>query len=191
MRKLAIIIFLLTTHIQADEGVFQRFEGEIARYDGRILNVPLVEFNGQYFPDVDIMLREDGTWSLDHIGGEQVPSIINPMPLKVITRQPDDDFNFQAIARISVFEGGCATVVVLPQRLVSNNMILLETVRMVDIVDIPEGLSEGCRGGFIGKISEIDTILDTEELSSGTYTVKYRDQTDEFFLPPFSFRNSR
>ena len=185
MRKLAIIIFLLTTHIQADEGVFQRFEEEIASYDGRILNVPLVEFNGQYFPDVDIMLREDGTWSLDRVGGKQAPFEEIPTPLKVITRQPDDDLNFLAIARIGVLEGGCQAVVVLPQRLVSNNMIILETVR---IDDFPSE-NEGCIGTLV--TNERTIVLDTNELPPGTYTVKYRDQTDEFIRPQFWLRTSR
>ncbi len=175
MKKISIFIasFLLATNIQAQEP---------ATYDGRLLDIPLVEVNSQYFSDVKVVLNADGTWVLHSIGGSNANTVLfDPdaemfaPKLEVLIRDPDSNFAFQAIARITEVtdDESCTSLIALPQQIDGNIITLAITVI--------KKLNASCTASLSRR--SIDIELDTEDLSPGTYIVKYRGKSGEFILP--------
>ncbi len=178
MKKISVFIsiLLLAASIQAQEP---------ATYDGSTLDIPLVEVNSQYFSDVKVTLNGDGTWELQGIGGSESelfdPDSEPPLApkLEVLTRDPDSNFDFQVIARVTEVTGdkSCTSLIALPQQ-IDGNII---TVAVVSILKIIVSANEACTLSLAQR--SIDIKLDTEDLSPGTYIVKYRGKSGEFILP--------
>lgn len=177
MKKISVFIsiLLLAASIQAQEP---------ATYDGSTLDIPLVEVNSQYFSDVKVTLNGDGTWELQGIGGSELelldPDSEPPLApkLEVLTRDPDSNFGFQVIARVTEVTGdkSCTSLIALPQQ-IDGNIITVAVVSIKTIVSV----NEACTLSLAQR--SIDIKLDTEDLSPGIYIVKYRGKSGEFILP--------
>jgi len=176
MKKISVFIsiLLLAASIQAQEP---------ATYDGITLDIPLVEVNSQYFSDVKVTLNGDGTWELQSIGGSESELFDpdseppNAPTLEVLTRDPDSNFGFKAIARVTEWTGdtSCTSLTALPQQIDGN--IITVAITVIHNINV----NVACTASLTRR--SIDIELDTEDLSPGIYIVKYRGKSGEFIFP--------